>query len=393
MDSPICTAVPGREAGLALARAMVDSLLREGVRWHYEHALLLYAALYAARAWDDGALAAAVLGAAESLVDRDGKIAEYRAQDYNLDNINPGRLLLDLAHRDRDGRFARAVATLEDQLAIQPRTDSGNYWHKAIYPRQVWLDGLYMAQPFRVRIAAAAAAAAAAATATARETEAVFDDVVAQFVSAAEHTENPLTGLLHHAWDESRSQAWADPETGRSPHAWGRALGWYCMAIVDTWEYLPRGHAGRGILASLLSRAGTAIRHWRDPGSGLWFQVPDSGSAGGNYLETSCGAMFAYAFMKADRLGICADPLLKEMATSAYRELCARKLFRDSSGGLHLGGTCAVAGLGGSPYRDGSFAYYVGEPVRDDDCKGTGPFILASIEYEAGRAAAAGEWR
>ena len=193
------------------------------------------------------------------LVQPDGSIATYRADEFNLDQINQGRLLFPLYARTRDARYEKAIALLRDQLRRQPRTSEGGFWHKQIYPQQMWLDGLYMAEPFYAQYAAT------------HKDSAAFDDVARQFLLAARHTRDAKTGLLYHAWDASRSQSWADSLTGLSRNFWGRADGWYAMALVDVLDYLPASHPDRAALVKTLgdlaeSVARVHIRRTRRPG-------------------------------------------------------------------------------------------------------------------------------
>jgi unsaturated rhamnogalacturonyl hydrolase len=363
-------ALPGREAGLGLARTAMAGYRVTDSSWHYEHGLLLQAAVAAGEAWDDRGLADAARAVSSSLVGEDGAIRGYRAEEYNLDMINSGRNLLELYARTGEGRYKAAVDLLASQLRAQPRTPSGGFWHKLIYPNQMWLDGLFMAQPFAARYAAAFG------------DERMLEDSIAQFELVAEKTRDPRTGLFRHAWDEKRAQLWADPETGRSPHPWGRAMGWFAMALVDVIEVLSPESSGRARLSGLLAGLAEAAAKYQDAESGLWYQVLDQGGRMGNYLEASVSSMFPYAFLKGARLGALDASRFVPVAKRAYEGAVARFLRPDGSGGLHLEGICAVAGLGGSPYRDGSYEYYVGERVAADDYKGVGPFILASIEYD-----------
>ena len=236
----------------------------------------------------------------------------------------------------------------------------------------MWLDGLYMQGPFLARWGAEYGTASD------------FDEVVFQLVLVESKTRDPATGLLYHAWDESRRQLWADPETGCSPHFWSRAMGWYSMAVVDVLDWLPVSHPGVKTLEIILSRLADALARVQDSKSGLWFQVMDQGQRPGNYLETSGSGMFAYAVAKGLRKGWLKDPqgLRRTMADRAWQGLVDRCLTQDPEGDWHLDGICSVAGLGGTPYRDGSFHYYVREPVVSDDFKGVGPFLLAGLERE-----------
>jgi unsaturated rhamnogalacturonyl hydrolase len=234
----------------------------------------------------------------------------------------------------------------------------------------MWLDGLYMASPFYARYVSENGPAEEAA------------DVVRQFTLIESHARDSATGLLYHAWDESREQRWANPETGCSPHFWGRALGWYCMALVDALDYIPSED-----LIAIARRLTAPLEHFQHKESGLWYQVLDQGTREKNYLETSCSAMFVYFLLKMLRKGYVSEAQaesVRRTALAGYDGLTRLMLRRDEAAGeLHLSGICSVAGLGGTPYRDGSFAYYVSEPVVADDFKGVGPFILASLECES----------
>ena len=362
---------PGREAGLALGRSVLGAYAPGKASWHYEHGLLFMALRAAGEEWGDGAMAAEASRLAGSLIRADGSIEGYREDEHNLDQVNPGKNLFDLP--DPDGRFRAALSRLDAQLASQPRTASGGFWHKRIYPDQMWLDGLYMAQPFRTRYAIEYGRPE------------YLDDVAAQFALVESKARDPRTGLLYHAWDESRRQLWANPETGCSPHFWGRAMGWFSMALVDCLELFPAGHPGSGVLGAILRRLAAAIAAVRDPGSGLWYQVLDQGGREGNYLEASASSMFAYSLAKALRLGLLPPAEYGSLASRALEAATAAFLLPAGPGRARLTGTCSVAGLGGVPYRDGSYEYYVREPRKDDDYKGVGPFVLASIEYERAR--------
>lgn len=365
----------GREAGLALARELLAVYPAARPVWHYEHGLLFQAAAEAGQAFGDSGLRARALALAGALVGEDGAIATYRADEQNLDQVNPGKNLFALLSETGEGRYRKAIELLRGQLRRQPRCAAGGWWHKRIYPNQMWLDGLYMAQPFCARYA--------------RDfgDEGLFDDCAGQFALVESKARDPRTGLLHHAWDESRVQLWADPETGCSPHFWGRAMGWLAMALVDSWESFPESHEGRAVLEGVFGRLSRALLAFQDPGTGLWHQVVDRGGQPGNYLEASVSAMLAYAFAKALRVGLSGDEALGPAADRAYEGCLRRFLAVDAAGRPRYEGTCAVAGLGGNPYRDGSYAYYVGEPVKANDYKGAGPFILASVEYERRRRA------
>jgi unsaturated rhamnogalacturonyl hydrolase len=355
------------DVGRALARTVVALNPPGSYPWHYETGLILLSLWKLAAKTGDADLRGYVESCAEGLVASDGMIHGYSVEEFNLDQVNTGKILLEMAAETSDGRWEIASRTLRGQLALQPRTAAGGFWHKKIYPNQMWLDGLYMHSPFSVRWGLE------------HGDGELVDDACDQLVLVESKTQDPLTGLLRHAWDESRLQLWADPASGRSPHAWGRAMGWYAMALVDCLELLPRRHPKRPAVTALLERTAATILRYRDAEQGLWLQVLDQAGRPGNYFESSASAMFCYALAKGVRLGDLA-PSCRESAESAFAALASSRLSLDDYGNAHLSGVCKVAGLGGDPYRDGSYAYYIGEPVGDDDFKGVGPYILAAVE-------------
>jgi unsaturated rhamnogalacturonyl hydrolase len=234
----------------------------------------------------------------------------------------------------------------------------------------MWLDGIYMGSPFYAEYAV-----------TFGEPQAL-DDIVHQFQVIEEKTRDPQTGLLYHGWDESRLQRWADPQTGCSPHSWGRATGWYAMALVDVLELLPPAYAGRAVLLAILERLAAALLPIQDQASGLWYQVMDQSGRAGNYLEASGSGMAVYSLAKAVRLGYLNKTYL-DCARQAYTGILNQFVKVDERGQVHLERVCGAAGLGGTPYRDGTYQYYVTEKIITDDYKGVGAFILASCEMES----------
>lgn len=299
----------------------------------------------------------------------DGTIRTYDMEDYNIDNINTGKLLLMLYNETNDEKYRMAADTLREQLRHHPRTSEGGFWHKKRYPWQMWLDGLYMGEPFYARYAV-----------DFDEPEAL-NDVVRQFVLMDEHSYDAETGLFYHGWDESRDQAWADEETGRSPHFWGRAMGWYGMALVDVLDYIPEGHQGRDSILAILDRFAAGVAKYQDTETGLWFQVMDRPRGEGNYPEASASCMFVYTLAKGVRKGYLSDEYM-ETVNSGYKHILDRFISQAEDGLINLEGTVSVSGLGGDPYRDGSYEYYLSEPVVTNDPKGIGAFILAANEIK-----------
>ncbi|MFV8388576.1 glycoside hydrolase family 88/105 protein [Flavobacterium sp. LB1P71] len=300
------------------------------------------------------------------LVDKDGTINTYKMEAYNIDMIVAGRLLFNLYATTKDNRYLIAMQTLRKQLAEQPRTASGGFWHKKIYPNQMWLDGLYMGEPFYAEYT------------TTFEKGAKLDDIAKQFELIQLHATDRKTGLLYHAWDESKQMPWANKETGNSPNFWSRSIGWYAMALVDALDYFPKNHPKQKELVGYLNNVANALVKFQDK-SGLWYQVTDKGDKAGNYLESSGTSMFAYALAKGVNKGYLPKKF-KTVATKAFDGLTRQLIKVDSKGEVTITQACAVAGLGGSPYRDGSYEYYINERKKDNDPKATGPFILAALE-------------
>jgi unsaturated rhamnogalacturonyl hydrolase len=266
-------------------------------------------------------------------------------------------------------KYRKAATLLREQLKSQPRTSAGGFWQKKIYPSQGPLDGLYMGQPFYAEYAA-----------TFHE-NADFDDIARQFILMEPHARDAKTGLRYHGWDESKKQHWADLQRGLSPDFWGRELGWYAMALVDTLDYFPQHHPERNSLLGILKRLAIAIDRYQDRKSGLWHQVLDKDSAKGNYLEASASCMFVYALARAVDEGYLPASYFK-VAQKGYQGVTKQFIETEANGQVNVRGTVSVAGLGGNPYRDGSYRYYLSEKVVTNDPIGVGAFLLASTEME-----------
>jgi unsaturated rhamnogalacturonyl hydrolase len=336
-------------------------------KWDYTAGLILVAMERVGPSTGDPKYAAYIKKSIDSLVRPDGSIATYSAKEYNLDQINEGRALFALSDATRDPRYAKAADALREQLRAQPRTAEGGFWHKQIYPQQMWLDGLYMAEPFYAEYAKRHGDTTA------------MNDVVRQFLLVARHLRDPKTGLYYHAWDSVRQQPWADTATGLSKNFWGRSVGWYLMAAIDVLDYLPKTHRDRAELIRVVQQLSDAVAAVQDPVSGVWWQVLDQPNRAKNYLEASGSSMFTYAFAKGARLGILA-PSFRERAVRAFDGMLASFVTVGADGLVSINNICKVAGLGGNPPRDGSYEYYVSEPVVSDDYKGVGAFILAANE-------------
>lgn len=303
----------------------------------------------------------------DSIISANGSIHLYKMDDYNLDFINSGKVLFGLYEITGEKRFRMAMDTLLEQFEQQPRTSDGGFWHKKRYPSQMWLDGLYMASPFIAQYGA------------------VFgkpewiDEAINQLTLVAKHTYDDKTGLFYHAWDESRSQKWADPVTGKSPNFWGRSIGWYAMALVDDLDFIPSGHPRRTEVLAIVKKLADGMLKYQDKQTGLWYQVVDQGNREENYLEASVSSMMMYFYAKASDKGYL-PKVYRKAALKAYKGLKKYLIVKNEDGTISLTKCCAVAGLGGNPYRDGSYGYYINERIRDNDGKATGPFIMGCLE-------------
>ncbi len=305
----------------------------------------------------------------DRFVDKAGNIFGYDKNELSLDMVNPGKVLLLLHNETADSRYKKAADTLREQLNRQPSNRQGGFWHKVIYPHQMWLDGVYMSCPFYAQYASIFGNSEG------------FDDIVNQVTLLAENAKDPSTGLFYHAWDESKGMKWADNKTGCSPHFWGRAMGWYAMALTDILDFFPITHPKREEIADILKALLTALVKVQDKETGLWYQVVDLAERDGNYLEASASCMFTYSYSKSIRKGYL-DDSFNESTLKAYEGIMEHLTYIDESGYLNLKNVCSVAGLGGNPYRDGSFEYYISEPVVENDYMGYGPLILATVEID-----------
>jgi unsaturated rhamnogalacturonyl hydrolase len=303
-------------------------------------------------------------------IQEDGNILLYKASDFNIDRINPGKPLFRLYEITGNEKYKKALFLLRDQMKTHPRVSTGGFWHKKSYPHQMWLDGIYMASPFLAQFAV-----------TFNEPE-LLDDVANQIILMERYARDEKTGLLYHGWDESREQRWADPATGHSQNFWGRGMGWYAMALVDVLDFFPKEHPKRTEILAILKRLAEATAKVQDKQTGVWYQVLDQAGREGNYAEASASCMFVYALAKGVRSGYI-DARYRDNALRGYAGILKEFIEVDTSNLVNLNRICTVAGLGGNPYRDGSYDYYVHTTIASNDPKGVGPFILASLEMEA----------
>lgn len=352
---------------------MID--FNKKLKWNYTHGLELQSFMEAAKQYPQiESLVYDYAGAyLDTIINPEGQIQVYKLTNFTLDHINAGKILFYAYDRTNDPRFKTAMDTLYKQLTLHPRVAEGGFWHKKVYPHQMWLDGIYMEAPFYAEYAKRFLEGDAQ--------KAAYDDIVKQFTVIARHTYDPANGLYRHAWDESKEQQWADKTTGQSAHVWGRALGWYAMALVDVLAFLPEDYSGRDSLLQILNPLAASIRKIQDPETGAWYQVMDQSGREGNYLETTCTAMFAYTFFKGALNGYLPREYW-DYGYQAYDGLNKNFIREDQDGTISLTRCCAVAGLGGKPYRDGTYEYYINETIRDNDPKGVGPYIMAALFVE-----------
>lgn len=349
-----------------------DSLSSGGgrpVRWTYDQGVILEGIDAIWRRTGQADYFTYIQKSMDHFVTDAGEIRTYSSESHNIDNVKNGRSLLTLYKVTGQPKYFQAATHLWEQLQTQPRTKEGGFWHKKIYPYQMWLDGLYMGEPFYAEYAALI------------KDDQAFDDIANQFIYMENHARDPKTGLLYHGWDESKQQKWADPKTGVSPHFWGRAMGWYAMALVDVLDHFPAEHPKRKNLLQILARVAKAVEKYQDPKTGLWYDILDLSARKGNYLEASASSMFVYALQKGVRqsyLPVSYAAVAKKGYAGIQKEFIARR----SADQVDLKGTVSVSGLGGTPYRDGSFDYYIQEKVIDNDPKGVGAFLLAANEME-----------
>lgn len=346
------------------------------LKWNYTTGLELKSFMDAAKRYELPEVVDYVRAWADTIADEKGTVYTYKKEKYNVDHICPARIFFDLhdMYGDETSRYRRVTRNIRKQIDDQPRTNSGEFWHKAEYPYQVWLDGFYMALPFYAEYTRRYASDS--------QKDSLYADIVHQFVAGAEKTYDPKTKLFRHAWDESKSMFWCDPETGQSEHAWGRATGWYAIALVEVLDHLPKGYPGRQILIDNLNYFLEELPKWADQETGMWYQVLDSPHREGNYQESTCSIMFIYAFLKGLRLGYI-DDSHKDYILGLYPKFIDRFIREHEDGTISMTDCCAVGGLGGKKMRKGDFAYYLSEPIIDNDAKGVGPFIWASLEWEA----------
>jgi unsaturated rhamnogalacturonyl hydrolase len=337
-------------------------------KWNYEMGIFLSAMLIQSQKTKNEQYLQYVKKWADRFINAQGKIDStyYPVKEYKLDDIMPGRPALFLYERTKEHKYQTVADQLMDQLKHQPKTSEGGYWHKEIYPYQMWLDGIYMADVFSTQYASVF------------NKPEFFNEAIHQIKLIAKHTTDPKTGLMYHGWDESKNRVWADHEKGNSPEFWGRAIGWYCMALVDCLDYIPENHPDRKELIVLLKGISASIVKYQDQRTNLWYQVINKGDQPGNWIETSCSAMFTYTFAKGVRNGYL-DNSYRTVAQKAFDSLINDYAYFDDVGRLYLDQTVKVGTLNVKTSK-GDYAYYINSERRVNDYKGLSPFLFAAIE-------------
>lgn len=335
--------------------------------WNYAQALEEKAFMQLYKVTGEKRFCDYVLNFADTLINDAGVIVKYDFGKYNIDFIAGGNVFLDAYDVTKNEKYLKGINLLRKQLDNHPRVSEGAFWHKQIYPHQVWLDGLYMGSPFYARYSYTF------------KDEKAFDDVTNQFMVCDRHTRDAKTGLNYHAWDESHNQKWSNPVTGQSPNFWSRSIGWYVMAIVDVLDYLPENHPKRLEMIKILNRVCTALLPYQEKKTGMWYQVTNFPERKGNYLESTGTTMFMYAMAKGANKGYLPKKFRK-IAESTFQRFTKSNIKINADGTVSIMHGCIVAGLGGATNRSGTFEYYINEPFRDDDPKAIGPYILAGLE-------------
>ncbi|MBR1547171.1 MAG: glycoside hydrolase family 88 protein [Prevotella sp.] len=342
-------------------------------RWSYTMGIELESMLDTWLRYGDDRILSYIGEYPEKMISQKGAITGYKYSDFNLDNVRTGRFILRWYQRWPERKDSIAIDEMFRQLENQPRTNEGVWWHKDIYAWQVWLDGIYMGLPFYTM---------AAPWLRAGKERQYYDDAVDQIVKTDQRTYDEATRLWKHAWDERHTMFWANKDTGLSQHTWGRALGWFAMALVEVLDALPQDYERRAEVTAIFEKVMRSVVEYQQKDSGVWYDVLDVDDAR-NYLEATCSSMFAYCLLKGSRLGYL-DDSYRQAGLKAYRGIVKEFVKRNADGTISLSKCCSVSGLGpdSNPKRDGSFEYYMSEPVRDNDAKGVGPFVWASLEME-----------
>lgn len=338
----------------------------EKPKWDYKMSLTLSAFEKLYQKTKDKKYLDYIKGYADELIDGNGNILKYDIKEYNIDYVNPGKLLFNLYDETKDNRYLTVIKQLRTQIESQPRTVSGGFWHKQIYPNQMWIDGLYMAEPFYTQYTVK------------YENGKSLDDVAKQFELVHDHILDKKTGLPYQAWDESKEIGWADKETGTSPTVWSRGIGWYMMALVETLDYFPKDHPKQKELKGYLNEAAkNAVL--AQSASGLWYQVADKPELAGNFLESSGSGMIIYALAKGADKGYLASSY-KKTAQKSFDAFIKEFVKTNENNEITISNVSSNVGLGGKPFRDGTNEYYVKSRTKDNSSPALAAFLLSAVE-------------
>jgi len=338
----------------------------EKPKWDYKMGLVLSAFEKLYQKTNDKKYFDYIKAYADELIDAEGNIVKYDKNEYNIDCANPGKLLFNLYDQTKDNRYLKVLQQLRAQLETQPRTASGGFWHKQIYPNQMWVDGLYMAEPFYTEYTMK------------YENGKALDDIAKQFELVQSHLVDKKTGLVYHAWDESKEIGWANKETGTSPTIWGRGNGWYMMALVETLDYYPKTNKNYKTLVGYLNQISKSVIEHKSA-SGLWYQVSDKPEMEGNYVESSASGMIIYALAKGADKGYLPSNY-KKQAQKSFDAFVKEFVKKDEKGEVIVSNVSSNVGLGGKPFRDGTNEYYIKSKTKDNSSPALAAFLLSAIE-------------
>lgn len=338
----------------------------EKPKWDYKMSLVLTAFEKLYQKTNDKKYFNYIKEYADEMIDSSGNIKKYDLKEYNIDYVNPGKLLFNLYDETKDNRYLKVIQQLRTQLETQPRMASGGFWHKQIYPNQMWIDGLYMAEPFYTQY-----------TVT-YENGKALDDVAKQFELVQNHLVDKKTGLVYQAWDESKQIGWANPETGTSPTIWGRGIGWYMMALVETLDYYPKTNPNYKVLVGYLNQISKNVLKYKSE-SGLWYQVTDKPELKDNFLESSSSSMIIYSLAKGADKGYLA-PNYKKIAQKSFDAFVKEFVKKGENGEVVISNVSSNVGLGGKPFRDGTNEYYIKSKTKDNSSPALAAFLLSATQ-------------
>ncbi|MBF4516719.1 glycoside hydrolase family 88 protein [Flavobacterium sp. ANB] len=338
----------------------------EKPKWDYKMSLVLFSFEKLYEKTKDKKYLNYIKEYADEMIDSSGNIKKYEIKEYNIDYVNPGKLLFNLYEETKDNRYLKVTQQLRNQLESQPRTTSGGFWHKQIYPNQMWIDGLYMAEPFYAQYTVK------------YENGKALDDIAKQFELVQNHLVDKKTGLVYQAWDESKQIGWANPETGTSPTIWGRGIGWYMMALVETLDYFPKSHPKQKELVTFLNEISKNIIKYKST-SGLWYQVTDKPEMKDNFVESSSSAMIIYSLAKGTDKGYL-PASYKKTAQKSFDAFIKEFVKTEANNEIIISNVSSNVGLGGKPFRDGSNEYYIKSKTKDNSSPALAAFILSAAE-------------